>query len=411
MAGNNSIQFVRGTSTQRATHTETSLIGQPIFETDTNKLYVGDGTTLVKNLDAINAGNADHATNANHATTADSATNANHATSADHAKTANSAARATNASYATSADHAEIADLATKASNATYATGNNTKTIDARLSSLEELNYWDLVEKGFITPSIGETKTIKISGTEYKIQCIGLNHDDLVSGGKAKTTWQLVDCYTTREMNANLSNAGGWKDSYIRTWLNMGSTSIRVKITDEDNNSLESKIKQVVKRTANGGSQSGTAVVTTNDYLFLPSVTEVFGTTYQNSSSAQFAYAGEGNQYEFYSGAPIPEPTNATGRFTPLKEHSSTGTFYTTTSTSFANGWINKYGSEIGTMSDVRYNYNCTKGTTGDTSSTTWWLRSPFKGNTVNFCTVENTASLNRASANTTLGESFCFCI
>ena len=96
MAGNNSIQFLRGTAAQRATHSESSLQGQPIFETDTNKLYVGDGTTSVKNLDAINATNADHATtadsatNADHATTADSATNANHAYTADNASLANS---------------------------------------------------------------------------------------------------------------------------------------------------------------------------------------------------------------------------------------------------------------------------------------------------------------------------------
>lgn len=73
MAGKNAIQFLRGTSTQRASHSEVSLNGQPIYETDTNRLYVGDGKTAVNNLDPINAGNA------NHATTADSATNANNA--------------------------------------------------------------------------------------------------------------------------------------------------------------------------------------------------------------------------------------------------------------------------------------------------------------------------------------------
>lgn len=50
MAGNNAIQFLRGTATQRAAHSETSLSGQPLFETDTNKLYIGDGETAIKNL-------------------------------------------------------------------------------------------------------------------------------------------------------------------------------------------------------------------------------------------------------------------------------------------------------------------------------------------------------------------------
>ena len=55
MAGNNSIQILRGTSAQRANHTETSLAGQPIFETDTNKLYIGDGATSINNLESIHS--------------------------------------------------------------------------------------------------------------------------------------------------------------------------------------------------------------------------------------------------------------------------------------------------------------------------------------------------------------------
>ena len=47
------IQFLRGTSAQRANHTEVSTIGQPIFETDTNKLYIGDGSTPVNQLKGI----------------------------------------------------------------------------------------------------------------------------------------------------------------------------------------------------------------------------------------------------------------------------------------------------------------------------------------------------------------------
>lgn len=269
-----------------------------------------------------------------------------------------------------------------------------------------ENNYWNLVEAGVITPSIGETKTIGISSIAYKIQCIGLNHDDLVSGGKAKTTWQLVDTYTTYHMNSSSTNAGGWEDCSIRSWLN---SVVLSSIVGEGGNSLRSRIKQVVKRTANGGSQSGTAVVATNDYLFLPSTTEVFGTTYYTNSS-QYAYTGEGNQYEFYSSAPIPEPTNGTGQFTPLKEHSSTGTFYTT-NTSVADDWVNKYGEAISTATNTRYNYNCVKGTAGGASSTPWWLRSPIRSNTYAFCLAQAHGYLTNTNANYAQGVSFCFCI
>lgn len=47
------IQFLRGTSAQRATHTEVSTAGQPIYETDTHKLYVGDGSTPISQLQSI----------------------------------------------------------------------------------------------------------------------------------------------------------------------------------------------------------------------------------------------------------------------------------------------------------------------------------------------------------------------
>lgn len=63
MAGNNSIQFLRGTSSQRASCTETSLAGQPVYETDTNRLYVGDGETSVNDLTAVEASAADIAEN------------------------------------------------------------------------------------------------------------------------------------------------------------------------------------------------------------------------------------------------------------------------------------------------------------------------------------------------------------
>lgn len=40
-----SIQFRRGDESKRLTSTEVLKAGQPFFEKDTNKLYIGDGTT------------------------------------------------------------------------------------------------------------------------------------------------------------------------------------------------------------------------------------------------------------------------------------------------------------------------------------------------------------------------------
>ena len=53
MAGNNSIQLLRCTSTTRDASSEVLLLGQPMFETDTGYFYVGDGTTQAKSLTPI----------------------------------------------------------------------------------------------------------------------------------------------------------------------------------------------------------------------------------------------------------------------------------------------------------------------------------------------------------------------
>lgn len=48
MANNKSIQFFRGNSTQRKASSEVLLAGQPFYETDTNLLYMGNGSTQIK---------------------------------------------------------------------------------------------------------------------------------------------------------------------------------------------------------------------------------------------------------------------------------------------------------------------------------------------------------------------------
>ena len=44
------IQFLRGTKSKVAASTKVLADGQPLYETDTNKLKVGDGSTQAKSL-------------------------------------------------------------------------------------------------------------------------------------------------------------------------------------------------------------------------------------------------------------------------------------------------------------------------------------------------------------------------
>lgn len=397
MAGNNSIQFVRGPSSARSNHTEVSLVGQPIFETDTNKLYVGDGETPVNELTAVKASTADNVESTiNNKSIND--------IFEDDGVTIKQATKATQDSNGNDI----VSTYATKAVASQSVDGLMSASDKAKLDSIPT-NWWDAVEQGFITPSIGETRTIKIDGTAYKIQCIGLNHDDLVSGGKARTTWQLVDGYTSARMGiVGLleTNQGGWKGCFLRSNLN---NTVLDTITDENDNDLSSRIKQVIKRTANGGGSNYTAITTSEDYLFLPSVTEVYG-TYYSTTDLRDARAGEGNQYEFYANALIPEPVNGSGQFTPLKEHSSKGTFYTS-NTANADKWIDKFGHQMNSLQNNYYNYNVIKSGVESTAITSWWLRSPYYNNTTDFCVVNNFGRISSSSVINLQSVSFCFCI
>ena len=65
MAGNNSIQILRGNTNAS---TEIALDGQPVYNPSSGYLYIGDNSTQIKNLEAVKAS---YANNANHATYAD----------------------------------------------------------------------------------------------------------------------------------------------------------------------------------------------------------------------------------------------------------------------------------------------------------------------------------------------------
>ena len=69
MAGNNKIQFLRGTKAKRLNSAETLNAGQPFFETDTHTLYVGTGDALVHSV-PVSANPLEHKHNYAHSATA-----------------------------------------------------------------------------------------------------------------------------------------------------------------------------------------------------------------------------------------------------------------------------------------------------------------------------------------------------
>ena len=129
-------------------------------------------------------------------------------------------------------------------------------------------------------------KDIDINGTNYRIDIIGKNHDDLADGtGKAPLTFQLHDCYgTVFRMNPTITNVGGWRDCEMRT---RAMPALKALMPAE----VQAGIRPVNKLTSAGNQSS--SIVTTSDELFLPSEVEVFG-------SITNSFSGEGTQYEYY---------------------------------------------------------------------------------------------------------------
>ena len=90
------VKLLRGNSTTRASSQRVLEDGQPLYEKDTHKLYVGDGTTQAKNLRCITTDLAEKATNATNAVNAEKATNA---TNAEHTDFTNGTANYFTPSY------------------------------------------------------------------------------------------------------------------------------------------------------------------------------------------------------------------------------------------------------------------------------------------------------------------------
>ena len=117
-------------------------------------------------------------------------------------------------------------------------------------------------------------------------------------------------------------------------------------------NQLPTALKNVLKSVnklsgTGGGSTSGTQ--TTHDKLFLLSEVEIFGTT-------TYSVPGEGTQYAYYKAG---------------------------------NSKVKKVNG----------------------SANIWWERSPFSGNTDNFCRVNISGNANNSNASDSRGVSFGFCV
>ena len=227
-------------------------------------------------------------------------------------------------------------------------------------------DYWAVGDKRIIHHNAMDATGVSEShkANDYVYVIIGIEHDDLVTpiNGKTKAaitiqTERMLYLDTTTEynsaydeshecgyINSSSTNSGGWEGCARRTWCN---TVYKECLPDY----IQNMMKQVKKLTSVGASSS--TIKTSNDYAFLPSEIEIFGST-------AYSFAGEGTQYQYFKTV------------------------------------ANRYKKP-------RYNSSSTSGIC--------WERSPYSSNSSGFCGLRISGNAGWDDAFATCGIAPCLCI
>lgn len=122
---------------------------------------------------------------------------------------------------------------------------------------------------------IGDELTTMIGGTQYTYQIGAI---DLYESHEV--IFVPKTCIGTRQHHTSNTNAGGWAQSDIRTYLN---GTFKDGLEDDIRNNL----KEIEFKSSAGG--QSTAITTTTDKIWLPREYEIFGTTtYAANTEAQY---------------------------------------------------------------------------------------------------------------------------
>ena len=195
----------------------------------------------------------------------------------------------------------------------TFADGTDTEIenmIEAHYAGKINISdYWAVGDKRTIHHNAMDATGVSEShrANDYAYVIIGIEHDDLVTAINGKTkaaitiqTERMLYLDTTTEynssydgshecgcINSSSTNSGGWEDCERRTWCN----NVYKKCLPTY---IQNMMKQVKKLTSVGNRSS--TIKISNDYAFLLSEIEIFGST-------TYSYAGEGNQYQYFKNA------------------------------------------------------------------------------------------------------------
>lgn len=253
----------------------------------------------------------------------------------------------------------------------TFADGTDaeiTKMIEAHYAGKINIgDYWAVGDKRTIHHNAMSATGVSEShkANDYAYVIIGIEHDDLVTpiNGKTKaaitiqtermlyldTTTEYNSSYDTSHecgyMNSSRTNSGGWEGCARCTWCN----NVYKKCLPTY---IQNMMKQVKKKTSRG--KQSKIITISNDYAFLPSEIEIFGST-------TYSFAGEGKQYQYFK--------NATANRYKKPRHGS--------------DYVSGY----------------------------YWERSPFSSGSNSFCRVNLDGGAGTGDASDTFGVVPCLCI
>jgi hypothetical protein len=226
---------------------------------------------------------------------------------------------------------------------------NSWATIKSVCESGEAANYWAVGDYKLTSVDNTDVRAVLVDLTtgRYKDSSNNDNHavfelrwyNASISGDD-----KWLQYYPTRKaMNSSGSNAGGWNGCEMRTWLNGDFKAL-----------LDAELQAALDKTykipaMNGGSQAGTSLTYSDDYLILANEKEIFGT----ASYIPSAESSVTSQFGLYA-----NNNNATYR----KRYRDTG------------------------------------------SASSWWLRSTSQGSTASFVYVLNNGNIDYYDASLSCG-------
>ena len=218
---------------------------------------------------------------------------------------------------------------------------------ELNLSTNLETAGWDVIDS--ISKS-GNAASIWSVGDKKTVAIDGVNYKVQIIGFNHDTKTSGGKAGITFQMVDCMNDTAYMNSSKTNStgWKNCTMrTSTMNSLFSKLPTDLQNAIKAVNKLTSAGNKSS--AIVTVSDKLFLLSEVEISG-------SKDISFAGEGSQYDWYKAGN-----------TKIKK---------------VNG-----------------------------SANYWWERSPYRGNTTAFCTIDSSGAKSYNTADAPLGLSFAFCV